>query len=88
MGAHKEDRFLRGRQIAFLDGQGDGFPRQVRNRRRRSRESPEPACAQTLLAIWGGTHRGGRMNRCRGAVQSAWKKLRLRRKGDTQRSPN
>ena len=30
-----------------IDGQGMGSPRHVLNRRRRTREGPEPACAQT-----------------------------------------
>ena len=62
MKVHEEDRFLRGRQIAFLMAREMVSPRQVKNRRRRSRESPEPACAHTLFAIWGGTHRGATMN--------------------------
>ena len=50
----------KGKQTVFftlLDGQGDGrSPRQVHNRRRRTREGAEPACVQTL---WrgGGTRR-------------------------------
>ena len=43
--AQKEDRFLRGRQIAYLMARGMGSPRQVRNRR--TRKGPEPACVQT-----------------------------------------
>ena len=34
-----------------------GSPRQVDNRRRRTRKGPEPACVQTLFH-WGGTRRG------------------------------
>ena len=45
--AQKEDRFLRGRQIAYLTARGMGSPRQVRNRRRRTRKGPELACVQT-----------------------------------------
>ena len=47
MKAHKEDRFLRGRQIAYLMARGMGSPRRASNRRRRTREGPEPACVQT-----------------------------------------
>ena len=45
--AQKQDRFLRGRQIAYLRRMGS--PRQVRNRRRRTRKGPEPACVQTSV---------------------------------------
>ena len=39
-----------------------GSPRHVRNRRRRTREGPEPACVQ-IPWCWGGTRRGeGRIN--------------------------
>ena len=48
---------------------GMGSPRQVPNRRRRTREGPEPACVQTPL-LRGGTCRGGRdeLTSCRGTV--------------------
>ena len=36
-----------------------GSPRQVSNRRRRTRKGPEPACVQTPYR-WGGTCRGGK----------------------------
>ena len=55
--AQKEDRFLRGRQIAYLMGS----PRQAINWRRRTREGPEPACVQTPFRS-GGTRSGRRMN--------------------------
>ena len=57
MKAHKEDRFFREKQIAFLMAREMGSPRQVKNRRRRSRKSPEPSCAQTLLRF-GVAHAG------------------------------
>ena len=40
------------------DGQVDGSPRQVRNRRRRTREGPEPACVRSPFPAWSGTRRG------------------------------
>ena len=36
------------RRLHQKDGQGDGSPRQIFNRRRRTREIPEPACANTF----------------------------------------
>ena len=44
-------------------GQEDGSPRQVRNRRQRTREGPEPACVQTFSQTVWDTHGGeGRIN--------------------------
>ena len=44
------------------DGQGDGIPKAVRNRRRRTREGPEPARVQTPF-LSGVAHAGvGRAN--------------------------
>ena len=48
--AQKVDRFLGGRQIAYLMATGMGSPRQVRNRRRRTRKGPEPACVRSGVA--------------------------------------
>ena len=45
--AQKQNHFLRGRQIAYLMARRMGSPRQEHNRRRRTREGPEPACVQT-----------------------------------------
>ena len=42
-------------------GQGDGVPRHAFNRRRRTREGPEPACVETSF-LWSGTCRRGRAN--------------------------
>ena len=73
---HKEDRFLRGRQIAYLMAREMGSPRKVRNRRRRTREGPEPACVQRPLQS--GVAHGGVKDEfasCRGTVQSAWQYL-------------
>ena len=39
------------------DGQGDGVPKHVPNRRRPTRKGPEPACVQTPSGIRGGTRR-------------------------------
>ena len=58
-------QILNNRQTVFflpVDGQEDGVPRQVRNRRRRTREGPEPACVQTPFRQRRGTRRGGRLN--------------------------
>ena len=60
--APKEDRFLCGRQIAYLMARGMESPRQVRNRRRRTRKGPDPACVQTPVRSGGDTRTGGRMN--------------------------
>ena len=82
MKAHKEDSFLRRRQIAYLMARGMGSPRQVRNRRQRTREGPEAACVQTPLQS--GWHtQGGKdeLTSCRGTVWSAWQKPPVRRKG-------
>ena len=38
------------------------FPRRDSNRRRRTREGPEPACVQTPFVFGGGTRREGRGN--------------------------
>ena len=62
------------------DGQGDGSPRQVFNRRRRTREGL--ACVQTPKRRW--WHMQGRkdeLTSCRGTVQSAWQKPPVRCKG-------
>ena len=45
--AQKQDRFLRGRQIAYFRARCMGSPRHVQNRRRRTREGPEPACVRS-----------------------------------------
>ena len=61
---------------------GMGSPRQAFNRRRRTREGPEPACVRAPLI--GGWHTQGRKDEftsCRGTVQSAWQKPPVRRKG-------
>ena len=59
-----------------------GSPRQAKNRRRRTREGPEPACVQTPFEV-GVAHAGGKdeLTSCRGTVQSAWQKPPVRRKG-------
>ena len=41
---------------------GMGSPRHAVNRRRRTREGPEPACVRAPFHLWGGTRRGGMMN--------------------------
>ena len=49
---------------------GMGSPRHVHNRRRRTREGPEPACVQTPSGTRGGARRGGKYEStsCRGTV--------------------
>ena len=47
--------------LMTADGQGDGSPRQVSNKRRRTREGPKPACVQTPLSP--GWHTQGREGR-------------------------
>ena len=45
------------------------------NRRRRTREGPEPACVQTpLIQGWHTQERKGEKTSRRGTVQSAWQK--------------
>ena len=52
-----------GQPTSFLDHENlDGSPRHVPNRRRRTREGPERASAQTPSDIRGGTLRERRMN--------------------------
>ena len=71
MKAHKED-----------GGQGMGSPKQVRNRRRRTREGPENACVQTpLQSGWHTQEEKDELTSCRGSVQSAWQKPPVRREG-------
>ena len=48
-------------------------PRHVRNRRRRTRKGPEPACVRArLLGGWHTQGVKGELTSCRGTVQSAW----------------
>ena len=48
-------------------------PRCVHNRRRRTREGPEPVCVQTPWLLGWHTRGGkGEFASCRGTVQSAW----------------
>ena len=69
MKAHEEDRFFRGRQIFYLMARGMLSPRQVKNRRRRTREGPEPACVQTPLRSGWHTQGGNdELTSCRGTV--------------------
>ena len=64
------------------DGQGDGSQRHVRNRRRRTREGPEPACVQTPFPRrWHTQGEKDELTSCRGTVLSAWQKPPVRRKG-------
>ena len=60
-----------------------GSPRQVSNRRRRTREGPEPACVQTPFMLLGWHTQEGKdeLTCCRGTVQPAWQKPWVRRKG-------
>ena len=61
---------------------GMGSPKHVSNRRRRTREVPEPACVQTpKLWEWHMQGRKHELTSCRGTVQSAWQKPPARRKG-------
>ena len=48
-----------------------GSPRQVPNRRRRTREGPEPACVQTPSGFRGGSRRERRMNQHPAVVPSS-----------------
>ena len=67
--AQKEDRFLRGRQIAHLIPREMVSPRQVRNRRRRTREGNELACVQTLCdLVWHTQEVKDELTSCRGTV--------------------
>ena len=58
-------------------------PRHAHDRRRRTREGPEPACVQTPFMLSGWHTQGGKdeLTSCRGTVQSAWQKPLVRRKG-------
>ena len=59
-----------------------GSPRHVTNRRRRTREGPELACAQAPLVMgWHMQREKDELTSCRGTVQSAWQKPPVRRKG-------
>ena len=60
---------------------GMGSPRQVLNRRRRTREGPELACVRAPSP--GVAHAGGKdeLTSCRGTVQSAWQKPPVSREG-------
>ena len=54
---------------AVIDGQGDGVPRHVDNRRRRTHEGPEPACVQTPYhREWHMQEEKGELTSCRGTV--------------------
>ena len=55
------------KMIFLLREPGMGSPRLAHNRRRRTRESPEPASVRTPFGI-----RKIEITCCRGAVQSAW----------------
>ena len=56
--------------------------RHVDNRRRRTREGPEPACVQTpLRREWHTQGEKDELTSCRGTLQSAWHKPPVRRKG-------
>ena len=61
-----------------------GSPRHAPNRRRRTREGPEPACVHKPLVYGGGTRRWEKdeLTSCRGTVKSAWQKPPVRRKGE------
>ena len=48
-----------------------GSLRHTLNRRRRTREGPEPACARTPSHFWCGTRRGGMANECPAVVPSS-----------------
>ena len=52
-----------------MDGQGDGVPRHVHNRRRRTRKGPEPACLLSPeLLEWHTQERRDELTSCRGTV--------------------
>ena len=51
------------------------------NRRRRTREGPEPACASTYQGGWHTQGEKDELTSCRCTVQSAWQKHPVRRKG-------
>ena len=60
-----------------------GSPRRDVNRRRRTREGPEPACVQTPFGASGWHTQGeeGELMSCHGTVQSAWQKPPVSREG-------
>ena len=59
-----------------------GSPRQAKNRRRRTREGPEPACVQAPFQMgWHTQEWKDELTSCRGTVWSAWQKPPVRRKG-------
>ena len=59
-----------------------GFPRQVVNRWRRTREGPEPArVLPPMLLVWHMHGRKDELTSCRGTVQSAWQKSPVSREG-------
>ena len=61
---------------------GMGFPRRGLNRRRRTREGPEPACVRTPFHFGSGTLKGVKDEfTCRGTVQLVWQKPPVSRKG-------
>ena len=65
-----------------------GTPRHVPNRRRRTREGPEPACVQTLLSPgWNRRRVKGELTSCRGTVWSAWQKPPVGRKEEEPGCP-
>ena len=74
-GRDLRENLQRRAQQAILGGQGDGVPRHAKNRRRRARQRPEPACVQTpLIAGWHTQGEKGELTSCRGTVQSAWQR--------------
>ena len=59
-----------------------GSPRRARNRRRRTREGPEPGvCEHPLHPVWHTQGEEGESTSCRGTVQSARQRPQVRRKG-------
>ena len=72
-------RFI-GRKLDLM-ARGMVSPRQVRNRRRRTREGPEPVCVQTPIQQGGTKGWKDELTSCRGTVKSSWQKPPVRRKG-------
>ena len=72
-----------------LDEGDGGSPRQVKNRRRRTREGPELACVQTPFCdrVAHAGRRKDEFTSCGGTVQSAWQKPPVRRKGGRAELP-
>ena len=72
----------------FLVAKGMGSPRHAKNRRRRARQRPEPACVQTpLIAGWHTQGEKGELTSCRGTVQSAWQRPPVSRTRGKARLP-